>query len=131
MASDHEYEDIDEELYERYLKCSVGTNVYITQTEIPKRFRKVVDACTKHGGELFVTRVDIITEHLSPLAKQSVERIAKRHGFHVECSNRNHQLEYLGSDFGGHYSTDFYRFLQYGHIVVTLAKEKGVHHAYS
>ena len=121
MPSDHEYENVDEKRYEKYLKSVEGRSVYIPQMMLSKRFRKEVDACAHRVGELFLTRVDIITERLSPLAILSVERIAKKHGYAVKCSNRSHQLEYLGSDFGGHYSTDFYRFLQYGHILVTLA----------
>lgn len=122
--NDHStFQVVTEQLFRKHLAGEDGTNAYITQKDIIKRFHKAVERCVKRKGELFVSEVEIITEPLSPLAVESVARIAKKHGYHVVCSNHDHKLKYLGSDRGGHYSTDYYHYMQYGSIRVTLAQK--------
>jgi hypothetical protein len=112
------YEQITESSFREYLEND--GYIFLTQAEIPRKIRKSVDACVQKMGELFLSEVRIITEELSPLAMVAVARVARKCGYSVDCTNENLELEYLGSDGGGHYSTDFYRFLSYGQIRVTL-----------
>lgn len=124
VMSDHStFQIVTEQLFQMHLAEEDGTNAYITQKDIARRFRRTVEGCAKRRGELFVSEVNIVTEPFSPLAKESVVRIAKKHGYQAECDNRAYKLKYLGSDRGGHYSTDYYHYLQYGYILVTLPKK--------
>jgi hypothetical protein len=116
---DHQYVQITRAHFHEYFGDDTR-HVYITQADIEKKFRQSVERCVRATGELFVSEVCIITEKLSPLAITTIERLAKKHGYAVDCTNEDMQLEYLCSDFGGHYSTDYYRFLSYGKIRVTL-----------
>ena len=121
MSDENTFQSVTKRLFQQHLLREDETNAYCRQEDIAKHFRKIVEECVKKQGELFVSEVEIITEPLSPLAEKTIAQIAKRHGYHAECTNRNHQLEYLGSDGGGHYSTDYYHYLHYGRILVTLA----------
>jgi len=122
--NDHStFQVVTEQLFRKHLAAEDGTNAYIAQKDILKHFRKTIERCVKRKGELFVSEVEIITEPLSALAVESVTRLAKKHGYHAECDNRDYKLKYLGSDRGGHYSTDYYHYLQYGSIRVTLAQK--------
>lgn len=117
------FQIVTKQLFQKHLAEEDGTNAYIAQKDITKQFRKTVEECVRRQGELFVSEVEIVTEPLSPLAEESVLRIAKKHGYHAECSNHDHRLKYLGSDGGGHYSTDYYHYLQYGSIRLTLLQK--------
>lgn len=121
MDYDHIYECITPELFRIHLERKDGSVAYIAQEDMSKLFRKTVEACAKAKGELFANKVVIITEKLSPLAIKAIVKIAKRNRYSVVCDNPGHQLEYIGSDGTGHYSTDYYRLLQYGRVLVTSA----------
>lgn len=118
------YVVVYEELFQKHLAKKDGSNAYIRQEKLPKLLRKTALACAKAKGELFVNEIEIITEPFSPLAKLHAEQLIRRYGLTAtRCENETRQLEYLGSDGGGHYSTDFYRFLHFGRIIVTLATD--------
>lgn len=117
------FQVVTKQLFQKHLAEEDGTNAYIAQKDIAKHFRKTVEECVRRQGELFVSEVKIVTEPFSPLAEESVVRIAKKYGYLAECSNHNYKLKYLGSDGGGHYSTDFYHYLQYGKIHITLLQK--------
>lgn len=123
MSDRSTFQIVTEQLFQKHLAEEDGTNAYIAQKDIAKHFRKTVEECVRRQGELFLSEVKIVTEPLSPLAKESVVRIAKKHGYHAECENRTYKLKYLGSDRGGHYSTDYYHYLEYGSIRVTLLQK--------
>lgn len=118
MSNDNVYLPITKRFFKKYLEDGDGHNVFIPQDELPRKFRQAVELCVKHKGELFITSVEIITEELSPLAQIAVAEIARTHGYSAVCENRNYKMKYIGSDGGGHYSTDFYECLQYGRIIV-------------
>lgn len=121
MSDGNTFQGVTKQLFRKHLECEDGSNVYLPQRDIERKFIAVVDECVKRSGELFVSEVEIITESFSPLAMIAVEEIAKKNGVHAECGNYRRALKYLGSDGGGHYSTDYYHYLQYGRILVTLA----------
>lgn len=123
MSDRSTFQIVTKQLFQKHLAEEDGTNAYIAQKDIAKHFRKTVEECVKQQGELFISEVKIVTEPLSPLAAEAVVHIAKKHGYHAECENRAYKLKYLGSDRGGHYSTDFYHYLQYGHIRITLSQK--------
>ena len=122
---DNEYTEITLELFEQYFSDD-ERRLFLSQDTIGAKFKRSVEQIAKRSGELFLSEATIITEPLSPLAISTILRIARRHGYVATCKNDQIQLEYLGSDGGGHYSTDYYHFLHYGNILVTLPKmEKG------
>lgn len=121
MSDENTFQGVTKRLFQQHLLREDETNAYCRQQDLAKHLRKIVEECVKKQGELFVSEVEIITELFSPLAKTTIEQIAKKHGFHAECGNYRRALKYLGSDGGGHYSTDYYHYLQYGRILVTLA----------
>lgn len=113
------YVPITKALFKKYLEDEDGENAFIPQEKMERMFHVAVQQCTKNTGELFAHHIKIVTEKLSPLAMDAITTIAQKHGYDVECENRLTQMEYLGSDGGGHYSQDFYRYLEYGLIDVT------------
>lgn len=122
MENANTYTVVTKRLFQKNLLREDETNAFCAQEDIPRDFLRIVNECVKKQGELFVSQVELITEPLSPLAKKMVKQVAKQCGYHVECTNQDHRLEYIESDGSGHYSTDFYHHLQYGCIRVTLAQ---------
>ena len=114
------YTPITQALFLKKFGKGDGTNAFISQVELEKTLHSVVEACTKAKGELFAHDVHIYTEKLSPLAQKAVEKLASKRGYRAVCENRTWQLEYLYSDGGGHYSTDYYNYLEYALIRVSL-----------
>jgi hypothetical protein len=117
---DHQYVPITKDLFKKHWRGSRRT-VFIPQNEMGKRFRSAMEGIAKRNSELFLSEGFIITEKLSPLAEKEVCRIAKKHGYKAKCECGNKKLQYLGSNFGGHYSTDYYEILECSEIHVTLA----------
>lgn len=116
----HTYTPITQTLFHKHCASDDGTNAFIPQAELGKKLHSVVEACTKAKGELFPHDVHIVTEKLSPLAQKAVEKLASKRGYRAVCENHTRQLKYLYSDGGGHYSTDYYNYLEYGLIRVSL-----------
>lgn len=118
---DNKYTEITTALFKENFSGNSGY-LFLPQCAISRKFKSSIERIAKLNGELFLSEAVIITEPLSPLAISAIERIARRHGYVVACKNELKQLQYLGSDGGGHYSTDYYHFLRYGYILVTLPK---------
>lgn len=117
----HQYVPVDQTLFKRHLKCSSENDVFISQGEFETRFFGAVECVRKQRGELFLSEMGIVTEHpITPLAEKAIVAICNAHGYKALCCNKSQKLKYLGSDGGGHYSTDFYRILEYGHIAVSV-----------
>jgi len=121
--SENSHTTVTKRLFQKHLLREDETNAYLSQVEMSRKFNATVDECVKKMGELFISEVEIITEPFSPLARIMVERIAKKYGLIAHCENHHRALKYLGSDGGGHYSTDYYHYLEYGCIRVTLAQK--------
>ncbi len=115
----HRYIPITEELFTKHLGYD-ERYVFVSERDIPKKFKKLVEGIARQRGDLFVSECFIITDRLSSLAENEVKRIAKRNGYQVTFEMGSAQLRYLYSDGYGHYSTDFYEFLEYTQIHVTL-----------
>ena len=121
----NKYVPITKKLFMKHLS-GYERHAFITEKDIPKQFKKVVDGVAREHGELFVSSAVVITERLSPLAENAVLSIAKRHGYAVVIKKGYERLRYLYSDGYGHYSSDFYEVLEYSEIHVTaLQPTKG------
>ena len=114
------YTPITEALFRKHFLRDDGSNAFIPQEGLSQSLRRVVEACTQAKGELFAHDVHIYTEKLSPFAQQAFEKLARKRGYSAVCENRTWQLKYLYSDGGGHYSTDYYNYLEYALIRVSL-----------
>jgi hypothetical protein len=115
----HIYEPITPALFAEHLARPDEHVVYIAQKDMPTDFCRIVEVCAKASGELFANKVVIITEKLSPIAIEEIEKIAKQNRYSVVCDNPSHVLEYIGSEVWGHHATDYYHLLQYGRVRVT------------
>lgn len=117
---DHQYVPVTERLFKEHL-AGDKTCVFATTEDIPKKIKEIIRGITKKDKKVPAKGARIVvTEPLSPLAVEGVKRITKKLGFRATCKPMNKRLRYLYSDFGGHYSTDYYEFLEYSQICVTV-----------
>lgn len=115
--NNHRFISVNEQSHDKTLSGVHG--VFITQREFRKQIPLAVTQYCKDKGILFLDKIEIATETLSPLAIEAVTKICKRLGYKSLCKNTSERGRYLGSDGGGHYSTDFYEIFEYGLITIT------------
>ncbi len=80
--------------------------------------RELRDTCEEVTRELPLEMWEIATDALEPNQVSSLALLFHHAGRRLIVYNRRLRLEYLGSDRGGHYSTDYYSYLVYTHILV-------------
>ena len=115
---DHRYFELDKKTYARF---GSPAEAFISQCDLKEKLPHVIAEYLRKRGELFLDRLVIATETLSPLARDAVIQLADSLGYHAECANTSKTGKYIGSDGGGHYSTDYYEILRYAEITVTPA----------
>lgn len=93
-------------------------DAFIAQEEFARRLPVVIKRYCEDKGILFLDKITIATETLSPLAKKEIMRICRKHGRAITIENTSRQGKYLYSDGYGHYSTDYYE--QYDYATVTI-----------
>ena len=114
----HKYFVVDKKWFDALL-CG-SRRVFLEQTHFEQDFVLVVESHKQETGQLFILLLEIITQPLSPLAHKAVQEICEKYGYRViAIDNKTQQGKYLGSDGGGHYSTDFYEMIKYASITIT------------
>lgn len=116
--NDHRYFELDKKTHVRF---GLPADVLISQSDLRDKLSHVITEHLRERGELFLDRIVIATETLSPLAIDMVIQLAESLGYHAECKNTSQAGKYIGSDGGGHYSTDYYEILRYAEIAITSA----------
>lgn len=115
---DHEYVRLTADSFRKHLGSLKRHDIFASHEDLEKRFCDIAAEAGKKKRRKFPTSFGVVTEHLSPLAILGLRSVAVRGGYRIlEATHRSRELEYIGSDHGGHYSTDYYRILRYDLVV--------------
>lgn len=113
--NDHRYLSLE---YETYSKFGSPGYAFIRQADMKRELLNVIKQYMTERGVLFLDNVVIATETLSPLAMEALVTLARSFGYHAACDNTSQTGRYLGSDGGGHYSTDYYEIIEYALVTI-------------
>lgn len=114
--NDHRYIPLKSHMHAR-----VGAPglTFIKQSDLRVELPRAIDSYMKERGILFLDSVAIATESLSPLAVDTALQLVHALGYRAICENTSLTGKYLGSDGGGHYSSDYYEIMQYALVTIT------------
>lgn len=101
--------------------------VYISKPLSEEKIRAGVEKFLLDQDQLFLSpgfELDIFTQPItSPIERNAIRAVCESSGFSVlGFTEYKQQMEYLCSEgWGGHYSTDFYRYLVFGVVTIISA----------
>lgn len=91
-----------------------GIYVDIDRETLREDLKKIIEDQETKSNELFISPFKIITRKLSNIETKVLKReIEKTNMFCFGTKNSKKNVKYICSDGGGHYSTDFYEFVEF------------------
>ena len=101
--------------------------VYVSKPLTEEKIRAAVEKFLLDQDQLFLSKgfeLDIFPQPItSPIERNAIRELCESSGFLVlSFTEYKKQMEYLCSEgWGGHYSTDFYRYMVFGVVTIISA----------